>query len=262
MRHIFFAIAFLCLATPTFAQICERPLTLGWSEWPPYHYEEQGSLRGISTDLAVSSLRHAGCEVRFKQLPWNRLLLAVQTGQVDLAAGMQQTTEREAFGRFSVELGHQFLGLYVRRDQLRDYPWRQLQDMVGTSFRLGVRLNVNYGEEFRALRPQLEAHGQLWVNPSSTNPQMLAMKRLDGMLLDVMVEDEVLTGRLREIIALHPMRVLYANPTRLLFSKATVSAELVEHINQSIRALQADGTHEQILKRYLPDNTSLALLNP
>lgn len=64
---------------------------------PPYRIIEQGIFSGIYIDILRAAAVEAGIELEFKNVPFKRALLQMQTGQADIMLGPNKTPERKHF---------------------------------------------------------------------------------------------------------------------------------------------------------------------
>lgn len=74
---------------------------IGLAPYPPYAVTDGGELSGPVPDVARVVLEKLGIEAKFEVLQWEALLPAVQTGAIDIAAGMGITAERCQSVQFS-----------------------------------------------------------------------------------------------------------------------------------------------------------------
>ncbi|WP_462270169.1 transporter substrate-binding domain-containing protein [Desulfobacter sp.] len=75
----------------------------GPRSFPPFHYYEEGKLKGLSADYITQIAANLGLKLRIlADLPWPQVLESVQHGEIDLIACIAKTAERETFLDFSV----------------------------------------------------------------------------------------------------------------------------------------------------------------
>lgn len=75
----------------------------GPRSFPPFHYYEEGKLKGLSSDYITQIAANLGLKLRIlADLPWPQVLESVQHGEIDLIACIAKTAERETFLDFSV----------------------------------------------------------------------------------------------------------------------------------------------------------------
>ncbi len=75
----------------------------GPRSFPPFHYYEDGKLKGISSDYTIQIAAKVGLKLRIlTDLPWPQVLESVQQGEIDLITCIAKTAERETYLDFSV----------------------------------------------------------------------------------------------------------------------------------------------------------------
>lgn len=81
----------------------KKPLYVGTNaEFPPFEYLEDGKVVGFDVDLINALGKEMGREIVIKDMSFDGLLPALQTGKVDIViAGMTATPEREKTVNFS-----------------------------------------------------------------------------------------------------------------------------------------------------------------
>ena len=59
-----------------------------------------GGYRGLHVDVVREALRRMHCQAQFIDMPWNRALRDLQTGQLDMLPGAADTPERLVYALF------------------------------------------------------------------------------------------------------------------------------------------------------------------
>ncbi len=54
--------------------VSAQTLTVVTEQYPPYNYEENGKVKGVSTEVVEEVLREAGIDFSIKVYPWTRAL--------------------------------------------------------------------------------------------------------------------------------------------------------------------------------------------
>lgn len=240
-RTLIAAWALLSLAA-TPAMACT--LTMGWEEWPPYQYRQDGQLTGLDIDLVRAIADEAGCTVTFTEVPWARHLDRLANGDLQLAAGASRTPEREGFAHFSAPYRTEAVALLTRSDAAYD----DLKVMLAAGGRLGVVREYEYGDGVADLIDST-AYGSLVsaVDSDTTNYRKLLAGRIDGMLLDPYAAGALKAelGGATKIAA-----VLTESPIHVMLSKATVESATVERFDRALEALRSKGIYDAIVGRY------------
>jgi polar amino acid transport system substrate-binding protein len=241
----------LTLGAVVRAEACDTTLRWAWNAYEPYSYRDEiGDLVGLDVDLTRAILDLAGCTYRTDEIPAKRALKMLENGEVDMVAAASVTPERQAYGYFSKPYRSERVVMFVRRDDPVARSIDRFADVLAVHLRVAAGSSGSYGPAYDAARPGLEAAGLLTLNASlEQRLQQLARHRVD-----VVVEDEVaaastarklgLTASLQEAGA-----PLSEEPVRLLFSRKSVSADLVAVVNQAIDRLTASPAYAQILAK-------------
>lgn len=242
-----FAIGSLASAS---AQACT--LRLGWEVFPPFQVAEGDDAGGLDLDLFRAAAASVDCEVVTREMPWRRLLRALETGEMDAAMGASITPEREAFARFSDTYRNDEFVLFVRRGEVDKVGPGGIADVVGARFRLGIVGGYSYGDTFDRLMQDPSFARQVQAAPTTLlNLRKLLAGRIDGFIesrpvgADVARKEGVL-----DQVAVHPVPVS-SDPTHLMFSKKSVPAQVVERFNDALATMKVNGRYDEIMNKYL-----------
>ena len=79
----------------TFASAGSERLTVAYQQWPPYKIVQNGTIGGIDA-LVLDEIAHrTGLEFDYVECPWERCLIMLQNGSVDMITSIAQTEERK-----------------------------------------------------------------------------------------------------------------------------------------------------------------------
>ncbi|MBK8175857.1 MAG: transporter substrate-binding domain-containing protein [Rhodospirillales bacterium] len=229
-------------------------LRVGWTPYAIYTFTDgDGDVRGIDADL-ITALAHAvGCTTQFYRLPWARILLEIQSGELDVTSSASRTADRDVFALFSQPYRPAQRAIYVRRSEATKYPLNSLAEVPQSGMRLGIIVGYDYGEEFHRLAgdPAFAAalDGAVGYQVSI---QKLLFNRIDGVLVD---DAGVMIGELKAMgvadrVERHPLRIA-SDPLHFMFSRASISPDMVEAINLNLARMKTDGRLQAIFDAYL-----------
>jgi polar amino acid transport system substrate-binding protein len=225
-----------------------------WFDDGPYSFKgADGVIRGLNVDIARAVLQELGCEVKFVEMPWARALIELEQGRLDVLPGSLRKPEREIFARFSRPINRSPNVLFVGKSASKNFAIKQLADVIGTDFRLGIQINVSYGSAFDLLMRNPDFRSRL----TPLTLRRGAWKMLERDRLDGVIADEV-TGlmELRELglaDAVAKTRVLVAGePALFAFSKKTIDPDFVVAFDAAFGAMLKDGRYREIAQRHLP----------
>jgi polar amino acid transport system substrate-binding protein len=228
----------------------------------PYSFKDvDGGFKGLHVDLVREALHRMQCEAQFVDIPWNRALRDLQSGQLDMLPGAADTPERQIYALFSKPTNRARNVLFVRLDSRKKYKLSKMADLIGTDFRLAVRRGAAYSDAYDALleNPQFLSH-LTFVATGESGLQMMAAGRVDGRLGDE------LTGMLTiRYLGLDKLitrsKLVIADDSDLVaFSKVTNSLAFVQKFNAALGSMLADGSYKKVLERYMPCPVSVERL--
>jgi polar amino acid transport system substrate-binding protein len=240
------------LAGGAAAQPCA--LRAGYDSYGVYSYTDaDGRAQGIDIDVVRTFARELACEVSFEEMPWQRILLAIETGRLDLTSSASMTEERLRFAYFSQPYRQAEVAIYVRRGESGDFDLAGLKDIPRAGFHLGIVTGYYYGEAFEALM-ETESFAAL-VDPAAdyeTNVRKLLHGRIDGFIVDdvgVMVSALRRLG-VRDRIERYPLS-LPGDELRFMFSRKSVDAARVEAVNEVLARMRDDGRLQAVMRNHL-----------
>ncbi len=251
-HHLFSISLFLCiLISDIFCQNSQE-LIVGWDTWEPYQYKNnEDIITGLDYELVSSIIKNMGYTPIFKEIPWKRILIEIEHGLLDITTGASKTAERENFAYFSQPYRSESVVLYIRKEDRDKYNFTNLTDIIGTTFKLGVTRGYYYGEEYQELINNPIFKKQVFdTTLDESNFKKLYSRRIDGFLVDPVVG----TAGLRKEGLLDQVEILfsiYSNDIFVMFSKESISSELVELFNSSLYELKNNGIYDEILDKYL-----------
>jgi polar amino acid transport system substrate-binding protein len=240
------------VAGPASAQQCE--LSAGYDPYGVYTFNDaQGRAGGIDVDVIRAFARELDCYVTFVEMPWTRVLLALETGQLDLTSSASMTPERQAFAHFSIPYRQAEVAIYVRRGESGRFDLEGLQDIAKAGLRLGIVTGYYYGEDFDVLIEDESFAAQ--IDPAADydiNIRKLLHDRIDGFIVDdagVMVSAVRRLG-VEDRVERHPL-LLPGDDLHFMFSRKSIDALRVEGINHVITQMQNDGRLRDIMRKHL-----------
>jgi polar amino acid transport system substrate-binding protein len=240
------------LITPAFS-LDKKTYTIGWEPWNPYQYKnKQKVLTGLDVELVTTIIHQMNCDINYKEIPWKRLLVYIERGKVDLAAGASKTPEREKYAYFSDGYRKEMTALFVLKGGVQKYNFKQLSDIKNSDFQLGITNGYFYGDFFASLMNEKEFKKHIQGVASDTiNIKKVLKDRVQGFLGDIYAGVSAMKeAGVREKFEIHPMPVSSAD-VYIMFSKKTSKLEDVKLFNQTLKKLKENGTLDNILRQYI-----------
>jgi polar amino acid transport system substrate-binding protein len=229
-------------------------LRVGWEPYDPFTFiDDNGLLTGADIELIKAVAEEIGCKLSFRGMPWNRILLEIEKGAVDVTSSASWTEERDEWAWFSAPYRRPEVALFVRKGEARNYPLDSLADIPRTGFRLGVIEGYFLGEDVArhiadpAFAALVEGAADYAVNLTK-----LLHGRIDGFLVDdvdVLRAEAQALGML-DSVERHPIQVEGVN-LHYMFSRASVRRDVVNAFDQALARMKADGQVERIFQKFL-----------
>ncbi len=86
----------VCLLFYTNVITAQPKMMMGIDQSPPYNFkDENGQFRGLLVDVIEQLANQSDISIEYILCPWARCVSLVESGQIDLLAGLSKTVERE-----------------------------------------------------------------------------------------------------------------------------------------------------------------------
>ena len=238
----------LCLILPVQSQ----EFSVGWELWYPYQFHnENNKLTGVDIEAFNLISKKAEMSVSYVELPWQRHLMYIKSGIIDVAFGASYTKEREQTAYFSIPYRKESVNLFVRKGTTQSIKLKELSDLIDSEYLIGVENGYFYGKEYQKLKTVPGFISRInSVLDIEQNVKMLMKGHIDGFLADPMsVQSFVKKYKFQDEFEVHPLPI-YQGDIFIMLSKKTFSnADLVK-INNAITKLQQSGDLETIINRW------------
>lgn len=246
---LFLSSLWLALLCGPAAATCE--LRMAWKHDPPFQYlDNQGQLSGLEIEVARAALAPTGCRLHFVELPFARALVELESGHVDLVAGVLPEPGRERYARFSRPGTPSRNLVFLRGDLEPDQAVNTLDELRASSLGIGVERGVAYRGTLELL---LARPGELRRVEESTSLEGL-LQMAERHRIDAFVADEYSTAFVARELHLKPRPtgiVINADAPVFAFSRRSVDASVVERFDAGLDALRRDGRLRQLETRFL-----------
>lgn len=242
---ILMLVALLFTTDKALASACDRQIIIRVSEdyLPFSRLDNKGRLQGIDVTFIRRIFTEIGCPYRFVAVPFKRAIVEISRGNIDMMPFASITPERSEFAWFSVPYRNETAGLVVRRDRLEKYRISSMEDVVRLGLHLGHEQTSYRGEVFNEFLKRPEARNHVYfITSTSQGIKMLVAGRIDALVempaaTLAMAADMGVSDQLAE----HPFRLM-SEPVHFMYSKKTVSQDLIDRLNKAIQ--QAIGTED------------------
>ncbi|WP_196138043.1 ABC transporter substrate-binding protein [Aliikangiella sp. G2MR2-5] len=215
-------------------------LSLGISDWMPYQgLTKNGQPTGKQVELIQQIVKEVGCSLSYKSMSFPQGLIELQNGTVDFQMNASVSEERKSYSYFSIPYRKEFLLLYSTSKYLDKCQTMNLEALIKDGFKLGLQKGLVYGPELTRIQKNRELNSKIYyVDTNIQHVQLVQQKNLDGVVDDPIVVSYRSTKNVTGDTLSACSIVVSESPISLIFSKKTVSRELVDKFNRAIRKIQ------------------------
>lgn len=213
--------------------------------YPPIIYKENGRITGVEAEFARKLGARLDRPVRFVEMPFDRLLSALDAGKIDIImSGMTVTAARTPLAQFCAPYGTTGQALMVRSEDLWTYSYPDVIYVIKT--RIGVEKGT-IGDMIAQRRcPQAKV--------STFSSTEAAIRALKAKQVDVVLADAPLLWRIAaqsEGAKVVVVRKLLTTE-ELAWAVQRGNTGLLNAANSALAQWRADGTLAGILSAYMP----------
>jgi polar amino acid transport system substrate-binding protein len=243
----------LAFASSQFARAqpayCLDPIRITTSDgYSPFSSRDsEGRFSGLDVTFTRNVFDRVGCRYELVALPFRRALLEIADGGVDVMPYASISEERAKVAKFSRAYRNKTVGLVFRSGEVAKTPLSSLDDIAARGLVLGHMKDTHRGEEFNAFlaRPDAGRH-VFFVQNMTEGLRMLDAGRVDALVemptsVFAIAEKMGLSDRIAE----HPFTI-WRDPVHFMFSRKTVSDELIEAVNAAIAAEIETGAYKAL----------------
>jgi polar amino acid transport system substrate-binding protein len=233
-------------ASPSFTTIKPGVLQVGSClDYPPFETVKGGQEQGFDIDMTDEIARRLGLKVEWIRTDFDTIFTAVAGGQFDMvAAASTITPEREQTVAFSDPYYNSRQSLAVNVQQTPDIT---STDDIGQGDVVGAQKGSTgkiWAEQ--NLQPQ---GAQIKTYTSSTD----SFRDLEGGGITAVVNDEPATIEIiKDLPSVKIVETIDTNE-HYGFAFAPDNTGLVDAANKALADMIADGTYQQIFKKWFPD---------
>ena len=242
------------------AQEGPRSLRGGWYPWDPYQYlvvkRDVERLTGLDVQLVRAVFAEIGYGVSYDEVSWRQHQLDVKNGARDIAAGAFKNLERAEYAYFSAPYRKEADVLYVRKGDASRYGFKNVDELLTRfreqRFRLGVIDGFYYGPVMmRFINDPAHASHVVGVPNDVANFENLLHHKIDGFIADRLVGSTLAWRNGWQLAVEEVSPALFSETIHVMFSKKTMTPELVMAFNRSLDRLKRSGQYGLIIREYL-----------
>ncbi len=232
----------LCLSVPP---SYGETITLGAEDdWIPY---ARADGTGLANEIIAAAFKSVGIDVKFKVMPYNRILKLVEWG--DLLGGFNVPLDEESKKKYvlgNMPLYHAVSAYYQNKEKSLKGKNR---DALVNKERIGVVLGYGYGDHFL----QAVEKGNIIKEVSRSekiNLKKLAVGRIDATI----IYDKTASVLLKELGLEDKIEMVFQNETTpifLAFSKKNPKSQYyADKLDKGMAKIKKDGTYQKIMDSY------------
>lgn len=244
---------------------CEREvhdkdkLIINWYKSDPYQFSYIGrngnySITGFDIELINKVSSKIGISIKYINSIWDKSVENIRIGKSDILPGATYTDERAAFANFSIPYRFEEISLFVLPSGKKQPNFNNVNEFLAQirllNFRLGIMKGFVYGNT--AITDYLnESNNDDIIIKYESNAELLNSLihgKIDGFLADRITGIALILGYTEPIQEIHTN---IRTPLHLMFSKATVSNDLVEQYNKAIKDFIDSDGYKKLTKSYI-----------
>lgn len=248
LKNVLIGLFLLQFSVAVSAQDCIEIKVSGSNSWKPISFvnENKSQFLGVAFDVLTVVFKKLAVRLTpVVDLPWARAMILMESGELDVMAGIYKTPARLENFYFTQAFLTESLNIYVLKN--KGFHYREFSDLVGK--RADMIIGSSNGKKFDAF-----AKKNLDLHPVSTREQQfqrLVRERTDYVILDSYTANWVLKklSLSEDIVPLS--KPLIENSIYFALAKKSACANLLPEINLILRSMEQDGSLNEIYARYL-----------
>lgn len=214
---------------------CQTGFTVAYHEYTPYSFfSDEGELKGSDIAYVTKILDSLSCKYRFVPMSWDKTLVEIDGGRIDLSMYASHTPDRARKYLYSIPYRHE-TGVYAIKkgapDRLRI---QTLQEIAARGIVVGTDYFSERGPEFTDL---LTKYPQNFRHIAETRPMLRMM--LSGRVDAIIDYEQAVKYELIPLKQQDSVELLFLDfekdPIHMIFNRKTVNPDLVKKVNRFIK---------------------------
>lgn len=208
----------------------------------PFEYKDGSTTIGFDVDLSRAIATDQNKTLRIEEMSFDGLLLALQSGRVDMvAAGMTKTEDRAKNVDFSIPYYSAAQMIIVQKTS----PIKTEADLAGK------KIGVQIGTTGDILAHKITGATVIQFQQTASVMQELSTGRIDAAIMD--------NGPATQYLPNNPTLMIL--PQKLSSEEYAIAirkgnTKLLEQVNQTIKAMKNDGRYDKLIEKYFGENKS------
>ncbi|MDF2176752.1 transporter substrate-binding domain-containing protein [Aliiglaciecola sp. CAU 1673] len=214
---------------------------------PPQYFNEQDKWTGIAVEMVEALLQEAGCKAEYHKLPWQRAIMELEKGTIDIMMNVGYSDSRAQHYYFISPDTYEEQVLVTRNDA--EIEIETLDDLISLPLDIVYEKGVIFDQAFTDKLSSSEAFSQKVV-PSAveTNFESVYLKRLSGAITTYDFAAYMLkkNPKYSQELRILPLKISSV-PTFFALSKKSVSKERFLAFQEANIRLISRGTYRHII---------------
>lgn len=209
--------------------------------FPPYEYYDGSTIVGIDAEIAAAIADKLGLELEIVDVEFDSIIAGVQSGKYDMGmAGMTVTPERQQSVAFSTTYATGIQSVIVPVDS----PITSVEDLIDGDYIIGVQQGTT-GDIYMTD----EVGDDRIDRYSKGNDAVLSL--VQGKIDAVVIDNQPALAYVAANEGLMILETPYAIEDYAICIRLD-NQELLDEINDALAELEADGTLDAIIAKYIP----------
>lgn len=233
------------LSATTIVQ-ADSPLHIAYAEYKPYSFDLYGKASGIEVDVLNEALNNRlGIPLQHSIFPWKRVQQYVKSGEVDAYVAVA-TPERLDYAHASQQaVAYGSVSAFSHRSKPPAAAGTPLTLQQLQPYSIGVvagsgwaqrNLNEHKTEAVYSTESLVDMLTQGRIDMIVENPYILHFHLRSNPNKDLVIQENPISGQDIELV--------------LLISKQSAYADMLPRIDNTLKAMQADGSLQKIFDSY------------
>ncbi|MCP3941404.1 MAG: amino acid ABC transporter substrate-binding protein [Desulfobacteraceae bacterium] len=250
MKKIFSVLWVLFILSIFSFSVYGQPIKIVTENFPPYNYEENGKITGVSTEIVRAVLQELNIKVEIKVYPWARTLMVARHDENTLIYSIGRNQKRENQYKWIGVIAPADFYLFALKNRV-DIKIKILAD--AKKYQIGT-VREDLREQYLISKGFIKGK-----NIQSTNRYLLGFQKLLSKRIDLWSMPELTASYIvkkegykpEEIIKkVYRLDEVSSEGYYMAFGKKT-SDEIVEKFRSALEKIKKNGTHKMILEKYL-----------
>lgn len=216
--------------------------------YPPYIFEENNEVKGLSVDIVKKVFQKMNQEVEIHIQPWVRSQQDIKDGNADVIFTVFKNSERELFMDFNqIPIVNQNISFY----SLKGTSIKFAGDFKNISpFKVGIVRGVSYGALFKQA-----VDDKILNTEESYDYEKCVLKLKEGRTKIIIGNEAVVNYIINKIKLKHNEFIkisprVESLPSYIAFSKKADYSQIKKKFDETFKKMKKDGEYNKIIKKW------------